>query len=94
VLSLHSFGIIHRYLKPNKVLLNTKPKVDLKINGFHRSSSHHSKDRYVHTKNAYYLPRDVAWEGGDKRWDIYALSLIIYEWYLRRTNKLKGDVTR
>ena len=41
VLNLHNLGIVHRDLQPKRILINTKPKLELKILDFHRSTSHY-----------------------------------------------------
>lgn len=72
---------------PMNIVLSFEPKLKLRIVDFSKATSIYDMDQFSY-KPSDYLPSEVHWMGGSKGWDIYALSMIIYEWYLRKNHFL------
>jgi serine/threonine protein kinase len=84
IMYLQNFGITHRDIRPSKVLVEREPKLRVWLYGFNLSSSYLDQDIFPPVKATDYNPPGVGWPSGSKKWDLYSLSMIIYEWHLRK----------
>jgi serine/threonine protein kinase len=50
VICLENYGIVHRDLRPSRVLVDHLPKLQVKLYGFNFSASYLDEDTYPHVK--------------------------------------------
>jgi serine/threonine protein kinase len=91
VICLYNYGIAHRGIRPSTVLVQVQPKLKVKLCGFDRSTSYWDNDTFPNVKPSDYNPPDINWVSGSKNWDLYSLSMIIFEWHLRRMGVIKNN---
>ncbi len=54
-------------------------------------TSYLDQDAFPRVSPSDYIPPHVVWVAGSKNWDVYALSMIIFEWHMRNVGAVKGN---
>lgn len=85
-------NIIHRDVTPHNILVSTKGEVKLIDFGVakHSFASHRTAAGLVKGKYPYMAPEQVSGQAIDRRADVYALGLVLYE-LLSNTRAIAGE---
>jgi serine/threonine protein kinase len=84
-------GYIHRDLKPENIVLNINP-LDVRVIDFDRTFIDSTTTLSTVVGTPGYFPEAEAWKDSDKRWDIWALAIIILESDLPK-DKYREDIS-
>ncbi len=66
-----------------------EPKFEVKLYGFNIMTSYLDEDKYPPVRPSDHNPPESTWVAGSMNWDLYSLSMIIFEWYMRKTKVIK-----
>lgn len=75
---LHKLGYVHRDLKPDNIVLNTKP-LEVKLIDFNRSYLSSQATRGTVRGTPGYFPHNEDLKDGSTLWDIWAFGAVILE---------------